>query len=251
MSSGPQSLEINSSHHTHHSLTEASTSLQTIDTAGETSAAVLTNKWLVTKYICGVTLLFSFGVLVGYVYNSHSHTNMTFVNKGYTENAQSSSFQASVIAFGSCTGYDLRPLTIWTEAIIPAQPDVWIWTGDMVYLDDNEINCRVYQDTDAWQGSCNCSASWLEKPPYRCKAGDIDYANQRWVETLNNNEYNSFLDFMCPRSRSLGYFPPRGSDPSVCDRAIFGIYDDHDFGYVVLKGYTALATSYHIFTEFY
>lgn len=24
---------------------------------------------------------------------------------------------------------------IWTQAIIPAEPDAWIWAGDMAYLD--------------------------------------------------------------------------------------------------------------------
>ena len=28
-----------------------------------------------------------------------------------------------------------------------------------------------------------------------------------------------------------GIFPPWGTDPSVCDRAIMGVYDDHDFGW--------------------
>ncbi len=28
-----------------------------------------------------------------------------------------------------------------------------------------------------------------------------------------------------------GSFPPRGADPEYCDRAILGIYDDHDFGW--------------------
>lgn len=27
------------------------------------------------------------------------------------------------------------------------------------------------------------------------------------------------------------YFPPRGSDPTQCERSIIGIYDDHDFGW--------------------
>ncbi|CAN0051240.1 unnamed protein product, partial [Laminaria digitata] len=24
---------------------------------------------------------------------------------------------------------------IWTQAIIPSEPDAWIWLGDMAYLD--------------------------------------------------------------------------------------------------------------------
>jgi hypothetical protein len=95
-------------------------------------------------------------------------------------------FLVSNIAFGSCTSYDLRKLDIWKTAIIPSAPDAWIWTGDMVYLDDNEINCNMFEDTQQWQEACNCTATWLEKPPYRCKAGDVDYANNRWIQWLHN-----------------------------------------------------------------
>jgi hypothetical protein len=77
------------------------------------------------------------------------------------------------IAFGSCTSYDLREQTIWKDAIIPSNPDVWIWLGDMVYLDDNEINCNQYQNTIDWQQSCNCTADYIHTPPYSCHAGDM------------------------------------------------------------------------------
>ncbi len=36
---------------------------------------------------------------------------------------------------------------------------------------------------------------------------------------------------MCPKSLEQGIFPPDGSDPNLCDHPIFGIYDDHDFGW--------------------
>jgi alkaline phosphatase D len=35
---------------------------------------------------------------------------------------------------------------------------------------------------------------------------------------------------MCPTSLERGIFPPEGSNPQLCDRPIFGVYDDHDFG---------------------
>eukprot|EP01034_Spumella_vulgaris_P023023 gene23023-29211_t len=70
----------------------------------------------------------------------------------------------------------------------------------------------------------------MDCPPYTCHAGDVEYANQRWITALNNEQYNEFLDYMCPKARSLGIFPPLGTDNTVCDRPIFGIYDDHDFG---------------------
>ncbi len=98
------------------------------------------------------------------------------------------SFTASKIAFGSCSSYDLRQMHVWTDAIVPSAPDAWIWAGDMVYLDDNEVNCAIFETSAEWQQSCNCSASWLLKPPYTCHAGDVEYANQRWITALNNGE---------------------------------------------------------------
>ncbi len=150
-----------------------------------------------------------------------------------SEDSQSTEvgFKASSIAFGSCTAYDLRELSIWDDAILPSQPDAWIWTGDFVYLDDNEINCKIFESTSEWQQSCNCSASWLEQPPYSCHAGDLEYSANRWNKALTNGPYNNFLRYMCPRGLDAGYFPPPGSDPALCDKPIWGVYDDHDFGW--------------------
>lgn len=99
-------------------------------------------------------------------------------------------FKAKNIAFGSCSSYDLRQMPIWEDAIIPSEPDVWIWAGDMVYLDGNEVNCEVTENSASieWQQSCNCSATWLLSPPHTCHAGDAEYANQRWMAALNNGE---------------------------------------------------------------
>jgi hypothetical protein len=29
-----------------------------------------------------------------------------------------------------------RPQRVWTEGVIPANPDAWVWLGDMVYMDE-------------------------------------------------------------------------------------------------------------------
>ena len=47
----------------------------------------------------------------------------------------------SRIAFGSCTSHDLRPQPIW-EAVVAAQPDAWIWVGDMAYTDNPLVDCK-------------------------------------------------------------------------------------------------------------
>ena len=139
------------------------------------------------------------------------------------------------IAFGSCTAYDLREMNIWTDAIIPTLPQAWIWAGDMVYLDDPNLNCH---ETDpkqisslSWQQGCNCTATWLSSPPSSCHAGDLEYAKKRWLEAMGNAQYNQFLDYICPNARVQGIFPPPGNDPELCKGPIFGVYDDHDFGW--------------------
>lgn len=140
------------------------------------------------------------------------------------------------IAFGSCSSYDLRDMSIFTTAIIPTAIDAWIWAGDMVYLDTNEVNCDTFpdvyvtEDNAAYQSSCNCTPSWLESPPHTCHGGDINYAQERWIKALEDDSYNAFLEYMCPAAMSEGLFPPPGYDPRYCERQIYGIYDDHDYG---------------------
>jgi hypothetical protein len=34
---------------------------------------------------------------------------------------------------------------------------------------------------------------------------------------------------MCPKARDIGVFPPPGTDPSVCDRAIMGRFYNNYF----------------------
>jgi alkaline phosphatase D len=101
----------------------------------------------------------------------------------------------------------------------------------MVYLDDANINCEIPQDTDDYQSQCNCTSDWLKKYPNSCTAGDVEHARGRYLMGLRNNEYNQFLDYMCPAAREQGLFPPPGTDPTVCTRPILGTYDDHDYGW--------------------
>lgn len=105
------------------------------------------------------------------------------------------SFAAKTIAFGSCSSYDLRDMTVFTDAIIPTQPDAWIWTGDFVYLDDSTINCEIYQASAEWQESCNCTATWFANPPYSCHAGDVNYAKQRWLKGISNGKGKNYSNY--------------------------------------------------------
>ncbi|GIL44626.1 hypothetical protein Vafri_2150 [Volvox africanus] len=151
------------------------------------------------------------------------------------------------VAFGSCSSYDLRPQPIWTEGVVPAQPDAWIWVGDMAYLDTSPVSCDL-NDIRFLTGWCNCTAGYMSMPG-QCMAGDIDAARERWVHAIHQPDYRAFLNFMCPPmhgaaaapavslSASTGFgaepgrFPPTGTDPTICPRPIFGVYDDHDFGW--------------------
>eukprot|EP01039_Chlorochromonas_danica_P000349 gene350-374_t len=148
-----------------------------------------------------------------------------------TTSSSFTSFHAKSIAFGSCSSYDLRDLSIWDDAILPIQPDAWIWTGDFVYLDETARSCSIFEPSEDWQRSCNCSASWLAQPPSGCHAGDVEYASDRWEKALRSGPYLNFLNYMCPKAMQKGIFPPPGSNPELCDRALLGIYDDHDFGW--------------------
>lgn len=132
-----------------------------------------------------------------------------------------------VIAFGSCTAYDAEKQAIWTDGVIPLAPDAWIWLGDIVYLDDPSVDCRELPNSP----QCDCETDWLLTSPFSCFAGDPGHARDRWQSYLSNRDYMAFLDYMCPGSFAHGYFPPPGTDKSVCPRPILGVYDDHDFGW--------------------
>ncbi|KAI5079699.1 hypothetical protein GOP47_0005178 [Adiantum capillus-veneris] len=133
----------------------------------------------------------------------------------------------SRIAFGSGTSVDYRSQPIWVQGVIPSNPNAWIWLGDMAYMDKPRINC----DDLPWHPQCNCSSSWLHQPNYSCMAGNSEFASSRMEVQLSNPDYAQFLAFMCPGHRAKRLHPPTGSDPSVCQRQIFGTYDDQDYGW--------------------
>lgn len=106
------------------------------------------------------------------------------------------SFSASTIAFGSCSSYDLRDLPIFTDAIIPTQPPVeaWIWAGDMVYLDESDLNCYIYENTPDWQLTCNCTPNWYQTTN-GCHAADVEYAQRRYMKGLSNGKLRFCIFF--------------------------------------------------------
>lgn len=133
------------------------------------------------------------------------------------------------IAFGSGTSPEIAAQPVWTRAIIPSAPDVWIWLGDMAYLDEPEVDCAL----SPAHPHCNCSSDWFQHQGVSCVRGNSKYAMTRMQQQLQNPDYEKFLRFMCPRYKPSNTTPiPDGSDPSFCPRHIFGTYDDRDFGWL-------------------
>jgi alkaline phosphatase D len=99
---------------------------------------------------------------------------------------------------------------------VPSQPDAWVWLGDFAYLDEPDVDCNKLPT----HADCTCTGDWLHIPPYQCLAGDVDHALARWRTQLTNPDYMAFLEFMCPGSLAKGLFPPPGTDPQACPRAI-------------------------------
>lgn len=142
--------------------------------------------------------------------------------------AEPTSFEnVNNIALGSCTSYDLRPQPIWTEGVIPSAPDMWMWLGDMAYMDRSPLDCQGVPDF----AQCNCTSDYMRHPPFQCLAGDVPNARRRMMHQINLEGYQAFLDYMCPGWQDSGHIPPAGTDQIICPRPIVGIYDDHDFGW--------------------
>ncbi|CAN0212970.1 unnamed protein product [Pylaiella littoralis] len=137
--------------------------------------------------------------------------------------------EVSKIAFGSCTSRGIQDdpgQPIWTQAIIPAEPDAWIWAGDMAYLDNPTVNCDLLPDDP----DCVCRDTYMRVEPW-CAAGDPNHGLRKFQTMIRNPEYNEFLDFMCPAARGLAITPPPGTNRAICPRTILGTWDDHDFGW--------------------
>ncbi len=166
----------------------------------------------------------------------------------------------------SCSSYDLRPQPIW-DAVVAAQPDGWLWLGDLAYLDTALVDCAQVPG----HPQCNCSQG-VTTPPFftSCLPLDLAYAQFRFQAQVraqhgarprrppapararnpacpgpaclqpplnpaapalqvNLPSYQRLLQYLCP-GHQPGAAPPQGSDPAACPKFLLGVYDDHDFG---------------------
>eukprot|EP00210_Caulerpa_lentillifera_P006464 g6176.t1 len=132
----------------------------------------------------------------------------------------------SRIAFGSCTSYYRHPQTFWATGVIPSDPDAWIWLGDFLYLDTSMDDCPY----DGYENitDCNCEVTAMHNPPRACFVGNLTFAQEKTRLQLIDDDYYTFLQYMCPNMNKSVQYPPIGD---LCERPILGTYDDHDFGW--------------------
>lgn len=97
-------------------------------------------------------------------------------------------------------------------------------------MDIPTVDC--YDEKNHLHPDCQCTPTLLQHPPHGCKSGDVQNARRKVDAIIRSRGYEQFLEFMCPMHTSLTpTFPPPGSDQTLCPRPIFGVYDDHDFGW--------------------
>ena len=66
---------------------------------------------------------------------------------------------------------------LFVQAIIPAKPDVWVWMGDLAYMDIPAVDC--YSKENHEHPDCNCSPTVLRHPSHGCKSGDEQNARRK------------------------------------------------------------------------
>lgn len=111
------------------------------------------------------------------------------------------------VAFGSCNRRDL-PQPLW-QSIVDSKPDLWIWTGDIIYGDteDMELLQHKYQQQKRKQGyqnllaSCRVIGIW-DDHDFGLRDGGMEYSQKVDSQRL-------LLDFLdepanSPRRKQLG-----------------------------------------------
>lgn len=181
------------------------------DQITESVSLLLKNQTCMIVSMCFIAAMaMSSFLLMTYKYRPyHRNHNDNDNNDDGKTNSINSYNNINSVSFGSCTSHDLTEMSIFDDAIIPSKPEAWIWTGDLAYLDNNEINCNIFDNSQEWQMSCNCTASYIEDPPYSCHAGDIEYAKNRWIKRLEDSKYvNEILiyDYHHHHHHSINFF---------------------------------------------
>lgn len=56
-------------------------------------------------------------------------------------------------------------------------PDVWVWLGDLAYMDIPAVDC--YSKENEEHPDCNCIPTLLRHPSHGCKSGDEQNARRK------------------------------------------------------------------------
>ncbi|NND16458.1 MAG: alkaline phosphatase family protein, partial [Eudoraea sp.] len=116
---------------------------------------------------------------------------------------------AFVIAFGSCNDH-LRPNLLWDD-ILNTQPDIWIWGGDNIYADTDDMAKmrKMYEEQKAIPGY----AKLISEVPIIGSWDDHDYGKNDGGSDYVSREgsQSAFLDFMgvpadSPRRNQKGIY---------------------------------------------
>ena len=113
---------------------------------------------------CISIALFIFTSLVTVVL-SITAVSMVTLQAWQKANASSASISHKFVpirrmAFGSCTARDARPQPIWST-IVGAEPDLWLWLGDMSYADSPILSCHEVPLSP----QCNCTRNYMRYTP--------------------------------------------------------------------------------------
>ncbi|HEX8280174.1 MAG TPA: alkaline phosphatase D family protein, partial [Chthoniobacterales bacterium] len=119
------------------------------------------------------------------------------------------------VAFGSCTR-EYKPQPLW-KAIIAAQPDVWIWLGDIVYGEADNLTdlaaryrtLKAQPDYTALRAQTKVLGVW-DDHDYGTTNGGSDNPHKRDVQRL-------LLDFL-------------DEPPESARRTQEGVYAAYSFG---------------------
>jgi len=191
-------------------------------------------RWTLTHLLTPVTLFLALLALVlsiSALMQSDDDVTVTssLINEETFSGQQTSGListdkRVSRIAYGSCTSFHLYPQPVWTQGVIPSDPDAWIWLGDIVYMDIPFVDCDVHPEDP----QCHCDVTAFTYPPSACMTGNLTHAREKIRLQLLDNDYQEFLRFMCPDYDDGLTLPPQGNR---CPKPVLGSYDDHDFGW--------------------
>lgn len=56
-------------------------------------------------------------------------------------------------------------------------PDVWVWMGDLAYMDIPAVDCFNTENKE--HPDCNCTPTLLRHPSHGCKSGDEQNARRK------------------------------------------------------------------------